>query len=81
VAYQDNKAVWVANKTDKKSLPLLTIKESILLEVMLNGKWTRFYVKLKGGKVIFIDNCFVLEHGNREQKVTIKQHKETVLLD
>jgi hypothetical protein len=79
-AYQDDKAVWVANKTDKKSLPLLTIKDSILVEVMLNGKWTKFSIDLKDGKIIFIDNCFVLEDGDRIQKVTLKQHKETVLL-
>jgi hypothetical protein len=78
--YQDKEGVWVANKTEKKKLPLMTIREMILLEVMLNGSWTKFYLDLKEGKIIFIDNCFVEEHGERKQKLTVKQHKETVQL-
>ena len=79
-AYQDNEGVWVANKTEKKKLPLMAVRDNISLEVMLNGSWTKFYIVLKEGKIIFIDNCFVQEHGRKKQKLTVKQHKETVQL-
>ncbi|HEY9362587.1 MAG TPA: hypothetical protein VIQ00_04960 [Chitinophagaceae bacterium] len=79
-AYQDKRAVWVVDETDKKRFVLMTVGNNISIDVMLNGSSTKFYINLKDGKIIFIDNCFVQELGKRKQKVTIKQFKETVLL-
>ena len=50
----------------------------LLLNIMLNGKWTAFKVNLEKGKIILVNYCF---SPGIKQKLTIEQHKETVLLD
>lgn len=77
-AYQDNKSVWVTIKGTKQQFPLLAKSKLVTLKIMLDGKWSKFDVDLEKGKIIFIDNCFL--KGTRQQ-LTIKQFRETVLLD
>jgi len=76
--YQDNRAVWVTNKDNKLQFPLLVKDEQVALNIMLNGKWTAFKVNLEKGKIILVNYCF---SPGIKQKLTIEQHKETVLLD
>lgn len=79
-AYQDSHAGWLINKNEKKRLPMVIIKRKIALEVMLNGTWSKFYINLKKGKIMFINNCLVKDLEGRNQKLTVEQYKRNVQL-
>jgi hypothetical protein len=76
-AYQNNKALWVGEKDNKKQFPKLLIGKKVTLNIMLNGKWRLFNVDLEKGKIVFIENC----SNGAIQELSIKQFKEPVLLD
>jgi hypothetical protein len=79
--YQDDKGLWFVNSKQKENQRKISVKDSLILDVTLNGQLNTFHLPLNKGKIVFINYCFVKSNNTTKKKLTIAQYTKPVQLD
>lgn len=79
--FQNKKGIWLSSGDKKQRFPPIGVSDSLSISIFLNGGWNDFKVDLRNGKTMLINACFEQLRGKNKRKVTVDQHKGTVLLD
>ncbi len=80
--YQDKDGVWVLEGNNMARKGKINVFKELKIEIELNGNKVDEWIKLRKGKIIFIDNCHVeQQHGDSKQQLAFKQYKKTVTIE